>query len=153
MHPSLLPGSRWLSTWVRNPTLRSGILVGSYLTAILFASLLLANRVPLLESFAKFRNLFCAAVFALATLLPLWRWRDSATRLFVCGATAWAMFSLMYWVAGKIFIRLHPRFHRPVQVFLIGAVLYGLAAVVVWVSEMVRHARTQPISASRRRPY
>jgi len=153
MIPSQLPGSRWLATWIRNATLRSGILVGAYLTAILLTSLLLANRVPLLEPFAKFRNLFCAAVFALAAVLPLWRWRESATQLFVCGTTGWAMFSLMYWLAGMYFIRLHSRFHRPMQVFLIGAVLYGLASVVAWVTEMVHHARTQPISASRRRPY
>ncbi len=153
MKPRLLPGSRWLATWVRDPTMRSGILVGTYLSVILFASLLLANRVPLLEPFAQFRNLFCAAAFALAVILPLWRWRDSASQLFVCGTTGWTIFSLMYWLAGQFFIRLHSRFHRPVQVFLIGAVLYGLAAVTVWVAEMVRHARNRPIGASRRRPY
>lgn len=153
MNTSQLPGSRWLATWVRDPTLRSGILVGAYLTAIMLGSLLLANRVPLLEPFAKFRNLFCAAVFLLAAILPVWRWRDSATPLFISGTLGWLIFSLMYWATGMYFIRLHTRFHRPMQVFLIGAVLYGLAAVTVWVTEMVRHARTQPINASRRRPY
>ncbi len=138
---------------VRNPVLRSGLIVGVYLTLIMLGSLVLATRVPVLEPFANYRNAFCAAVFGLAAFLPLWRWRDSAVKLFSCGAIAWGIFSLMYWFTGFIFVRLHSRFHRPIQAFLIGAILYGVAAVALWVTEMVRHARTQPIAASRRRPY
>ena len=152
MTQSELPGSKWLG-WLRNPTLRFGVLVGAYLTVILFASLLLANRVPPLERFANFRNALCVVPFALAAALPLWRCRDSATRLFVSGVTGWLIFSLMFWLAGAFFANLHSRFRRPIHAFLLGVVLYGLAAVVVWVIEMVRHARTQPITASRRRPY
>lgn len=139
--------------WVRNPVLRSGLIVGAYLTVILFTSLVLANRVPLLEDFADYRNAFSAAAFVLAASLPLWRWRESGVKLFVCGVLGWTIFSAMYWMAGAIFVRLHTRFHRPLQAFLIGSLLYGLAAVAVWVTEMVKHARTQPIGASRRRPY
>ncbi len=149
---SELPGSQWLG-WLRVPALRLGVLVGGYLTVIMLASLVLANRVPLLEPFANFRNAFCFVVFVFAAALPLLRCRDAAIKLFVAGITGWMIFSLMYWLTGFVFIRLHSRFHRPMQVFLIGAILYGLSAVVVWVADMVRHARTQPISASRRRPY
>lgn len=152
MTQSELPGSQWLG-WLRNPTLRFGVLVGGYLTAILFASLLLANRVPLLERFANFRNALCFLTFALAASLPLWRWRHSATKLFISGVTGWLIFSVMYWLVGVYFLQLHSRFRRPIHAFLLGAVLYGLAAVVVWVIEMVSHARTRPIAASRRRPY
>lgn len=151
MHPSTLPGFRWFA-WVRHPTVRFGVLVGAYLTVILWVSLLLANRVPLAEPFANLRNAFCFGAFALAAVLPLTRLR-SATRLFVCGIAAWLFFSVMYWLTGFVFVRLHARFYTPIHVFLLGAVLYGLAAVVVWVADMVRHARTQPIAASRRRPY
>lgn len=149
---SELPGSQWLG-WLHNPTLRFGVLVGAYLTVILFASLLLANRVAALERFANFRNPLCFLTFALAASLPLLRYRDSATRLFVSGITGWLIFSVMYWLAGAFFLQLHSRFRRPIHAFLLGAVLYGLAAVVVWVIEMVSHARTRPIGASRRRPY
>ena len=152
MTQSDLPGSQWLG-WMRNPALRLGVLTGVYLTGIMWISLLLANRLPALETFATVRNALCLAVFALATLLPLRLCRESATKLFVAGTTGWLMFSLMYWLTGFVFIRLHDRFHRPLQVFLIGAILYGLTAVALWVVEMVRHARTQPIAASRRRPY
>lgn len=147
-----LPGSRWLGG-LRNATLRLGVLLGAYLSVIMMVSLVLANRVPLLEPFANFRNAFCFGAFAFAASLPLVRCRDSATRLFVSGITGWTIFSLLYWLAGFVFVALHNQFHRPIQVYLIGAVLYGLAAVVVWVAEMLRHARTQPIVASRRRPY
>ena len=152
MTQSDLPGSRWLG-WLHNPTLRFGVMVGAYLTAILFASLLLANRVAVLERFANFRNALCFLTFALAVSLPLLRWRNSATSLFVSGVTGWLIFSVMYWLAGAYFLQLHSRFRRPIHAFLLGAVLYGLAAVVVWVMEMVSHARTRPIVASRRRPY
>lgn len=147
-----LPGSQWLG-WLRNPTLRFGVLVGAYLTVILFASLLLANRVPPLEGVANIRNAVCLLTFALAASLPLLRWRNSATSLFISGVTGWLIFSVMYWMAGIFFLQLHSRFRRPIHAFLLGAVLYGLAAVVVWVIEMVSHARTRPIVASRRRPY
>ena len=95
MSPSLLPGSRWFMG-VRNPVLRSCLIVGVYLTLIMLGSLVLATRVPVLEPFANYRNAFCAAVFGLAAFLPLWRWRDSAVKLFSCGAIAWGIFSLMY---------------------------------------------------------
>jgi hypothetical protein len=152
MTHSELPGAQWFG-WLHNATLRLGVLVGAYLSVIMLVSLVLANRVPLLEPFANFRNAFCFGVFAFAASLPLLRCRDSATRLFVSGATGWMIFSWMYWLAGSLFVRLHSRFHRPLQVFLIGAILYGLASVAVWVAGMVRHARTQPMGASRRRPY
>jgi hypothetical protein len=152
MTPFPLPGSKWLG-WMRDSTLRFGTLVGVYLTLVMCAALLLANRVPFLETFADVRNAICYGAFGVAALLPLWRYRHSATRLFTAATLGWLIFSLSYWLAGALFVRLHTSFRRPFHIFMIGATLYGLAAVAIWVAEMVLHARTQPITASRRRPY
>src|SRR2546422_7619604 len=55
------PGSRWFS-WLRNATLRIGILTGVYLSAVLWAWLVVANRIPWSANFALPRNAAAAAI-------------------------------------------------------------------------------------------
>jgi hypothetical protein len=147
-----LPGSHLLA-WMRNDTLRFGTLTGLYLGAVLFVSLLLANRVPFLEPYADARNAVCIGAFTLVVILPLWRFRHQPVRMFTSAILAWAIFSVLYAAAGLPFERLHLRFPGPFHAFFLGASLYGFAAVARWVMEMLHAARQAPVGASRRRPY
>ncbi len=147
-----LPGSQWLA-WLQYRPLRVGVLVGIYLTLVMVASLLLANRFPALENLAGIRNLVSYGVFAVLAAIPVWMFRQSPGSLFLSSTTAWAVFSLMYALMGLPFENLFARLHKtPGNVFMLGAIVYGLLAVVVWVASMVSALFAQPIAAPRRRP-
>ncbi|MBI3668182.1 MAG: hypothetical protein HY237_00130 [Acidobacteria bacterium] len=154
---SQLPGSRWLA-WLRNATLRVGLLTGIYLSIVLAAWMLIANRVPWSAKFAHARNLGAAAVMAVLMLIPVLRFLRSPARLFASGVVGWAVLSWTYVMLGLYFERLYSR-KGPLHVFMLGAVVYGSAAVVAWVASMVLAARRhhhhhhQSVAVSRRRMY
>jgi multisubunit Na+/H+ antiporter MnhB subunit len=152
MTPQRLPGSAWLA-WLRNLTLRVGVLAGVYLSTVMVAALLAANRIPFLEDVAELRNAVSYAVFALVVLVPVACFLRAPGRMFLSGVTGWLVFTLSYWFVGIWFERLHTRFHRPLHVFMLGAAFYGVLAVAAWVARMVMEARHHPITATRRRPY
>lgn len=147
-----LPGAQLLKRVQHHP-LRVGVLVGIYLTAVMVVSLMAANRVPTLEPLAEMRNVASYAVFAMLAILPVWIYRREPGALFIAGVAAWGLFSLMYALAGIPFEHLFVRLHKtPMNVFMLGAVVYGLLAVVAWVSLMVGTLRHAPVAAGRRRP-
>lgn len=149
MPPDRLPGMRWFA-WLRNATLRIGVLTGVYLSIVLGAWLVVANRMPWSANFALTRNLIAGAVFLLLMLIPVGRFLQSPARLFASGLTGWTLFTLTYLIMGFFFERLHSRL-GPFHVFMLGAVVYGVVAVVAWVVSLALAARHHPIAASRRR--
>jgi hypothetical protein len=149
MPPEQLPGSRWFD-WLRNAALRVGVLTGIYLSLVLAAWLIIANRVPWSANFAGIRNAAAAALVLLLMLIPVGCFLKSPARLFVCGLTAWAEFTLTYVALGLYFERLFSRW-GPFRVFTVGVVSYGVMAVLAWVVHMVWTARHQPFAVSRRR--
>lgn len=132
--------------------LRVGVLVGVYLTVVMVVSLVLANRVPALDPMAEMRNAASYAAFALAAALPVWIFRREPGSLFVASIAAWGLFSLMYALAGVAFDNLFVRLFTPMNVFMLGAAVYGLLAVVAWVAGMIDALRHAPVAAGRRRP-
>ncbi len=133
--------------------LRVGVLVGVYLALVMVVSLVLANRVPALEPMAEIRNAASYAAFALAAMVPVLIFRREPGALFVAGIAAWGLFSLTYVLAGVVFDNLFVRLHKtPLNVFMLGAAVYGLLAVVAWVAGMVGALRHAPVAAGRRRP-
>jgi len=145
-----LPGSTWLF-WVRNLALRVGVLTGFYLSAVFLAWLLIANRLLFLERFALLRNWGTMAVFGLVMLVPMGCFLRRPQRLFVSGIVGWSFFTLSYRVLQVFFPNLAGRLKPTFQVFVLGAVVYGLAAVSAWVVSMAWETRHHPIAASRRR--
>jgi hypothetical protein len=132
--------------------LRVGVLVGAYLTAVMAVSLALANRMPALEPMAEMRNAASYAAFGLAAVLPVWIFRREPGSLFVASIAAWGLFSVMYALAGLAFDNLFVRLHKtPLNVFMLGACVYGLLAVVAWVAAMIDALRHAPATAGRRR--
>lgn len=146
-----LAGQSWFA-WLRSSTLRLGAITGMYLSAVLVAWLLVANRVPWSANFADMRNTVAMALAALLMLIPILPYLRAPARLFVAGLTGWTVLTCTYLVMGLFFERLYSRM-GPFHVFMLGAVLYGLLAVTSWVALLLLAARRQPIGAARRRPY
>ncbi len=136
-----LPGAAWLK-WLKNRSLRIGLLTGVYLTAIMAGALIVANRMPFLDRFAEIRNLACYALFALVALVPVCTFLRKPWHLFTSGLTAWLFFSLAYAGAGQIFVFLFTRLRSPFNLFMIGATFFGLVAVAVWVVQLIAALRT-----------
>lgn len=146
-----LPGSQWFS-WVQNRALRIGVVTGVYLSTVMIVALLAANRVPFLENFADIRNTVFRVLFGLVALIPVVFFARSAGHMFTAGVSGWFLFSLAYMGMGFFFHRLHMVFPKPLNVFMLGACIYGVLAVALWVASMVMVARHHPVAASRRRP-
>jgi len=142
-----LPGMRWF-LWLRNASLRTGILTGIYLSCVFMAWLIVANRFPSLESFAEARNLAAGAALVTILAIPALRFLRHPGRLFAAGLTAWTVLTVTYLAAEMHFTLLESRmgaFH----VFMLGAVSYGFVAVLDWVFLMCAWARHEHIVQSR----
>jgi hypothetical protein len=140
----------WSRVWC-HPVLRLGLVTGISLTGVAAAWLLVANAVPSLERFAVLRNLAAAVLAGLLMLAPVCRFLKSPARIFLSGVIAWTFLSVAYRAIEIPFSHLATRlgaFH----LFMLGAVIYGLLAVIDWVAQLVLMARHQPLVATRRRP-
>src|ERR1700687_1983055 len=141
---SQLPDKRWF-LWLRNDSLRSGVLVGVYLSCIFVVWLFAANLVPELESFAGIRNLAAGGAVILLMLIPVLRFRREPVRMFVSGLTAWTLLTLTYIGMEMYFSLLESRmgaFH----IFMLGSVSYGFVAVFHWVFLLCAEARQRHVA-------
>jgi hypothetical protein len=131
-----LPGAGWVG-WLKSLPCRIGVLTGVYLIAIMSVALIAANRLPFLEVLADIRNLACYAAFGLVMLLPVIIFLRKPWCLFTSGFIAWVMFSVAFAGAGQTFTNLFTRLRPPFNVFMIGAVFYGVVAVAFWFVQLV----------------
>jgi hypothetical protein len=135
---------RWL-LWLRSVTLRTGILTGIYLALIFAAWLIVANRVPQLDVFARARNLAAGAATILLMAIPVLRFRRQPVKMFISGLTAWTLLTLTYKAMEMHFSLLESRmgaFH----VFMLGAISYGFVAVFHWVFLLCAEARHRHVT-------
>lgn len=142
-----LAGYRLL-TPLKSAALRTGIYTGVVLSLVLVLWLILANRVPFLDRFAWERNVAGAAAIAILALVPLVRFLRFPSQLFLSGITAWALFSLAYRLCCFYFSGLAGRlgaFH----LFMLGGVLYLLAATLAWIGTILWSIRLRHLSRTR----
>jgi uncharacterized membrane protein YvlD (DUF360 family) len=149
--------SRFISTRLRvlrHPCLILGGILGVCLAANAVAWVIVANRAPSLERFARERNLAAALVFGALMLAPLFSFLKSPARVFLSGIIAWTMLAIAYAAMEASFPRLEDRlgaFH----LFMMGAVIFGLMAAAAWVTHMIfltRHHHHAVAIARRRLP-
>jgi hypothetical protein len=134
-----------------SPALWTGVYVGALLNLVMIAALVAANRVPSLEPYALERNAASYGLFVLLLLVPLIRFLKRPVRMFAAGIVGWVLFVAGYNIAGFYFHNLFDVLRTPLEALMEGGVLYGVAAVISWVTGMVLHARHHTI-APRRRP-
>jgi hypothetical protein len=126
------------------------LVIGSMLSGVAIAWLLIANRFPALDRLALLRNLAAAALVIIFMLVPVYRFRRYPSHLFTCGLTAWSILTLVYAILQIPFPRLGVRmgtFHF----FMLGAVLLGLASALLWVLHLVLTLRHEPVLPARKR--
>jgi hypothetical protein len=132
-------------------TLKAGLVLGAALSGVAIAWLLIANRVPAFERVALLRNLAAGAIgIILLILVPVYRFRRHPAHLFACTFTSWVILTAIYALLQIPFPRLGMRmgtFHF----FVLGAVVLGLAASLVWVIHLVVLLRTEPAIVARKR--
>jgi Na+/melibiose symporter-like transporter len=126
--------------------------IGAGLSGVAIAWVLIANRLPALDPLAMLRNLAAAGLIIAFMLVPACRFRRHPPHVFACGITAWSILTLVYAILQIPFPRLGTRmgtFHF----FMLGAVLLGLAAALLWVIQLVLVLRQGPVVPARKRAH
>jgi uncharacterized membrane protein YoaT (DUF817 family) len=122
----------------QSSVIHTGIFAGVILVGVMLGSLIAANRVPRFDSIPALRNLVCCAAFGLAMTIPVARYFVSPWRLFTAGITAWSVLAAAYACAAMFFDNLVNRLGlTPLHLLMLGAVIYGVLAVMVWVASSV----------------
>ena len=125
--------------------LRTGLLSGGLLVAVMVVSLIVANNIPQLEHVAWLRNDACRLVFGLTMLIPIFRFLFQPRRLFSSALIGWVIFAVGYRVAGLWYVNLFASLGRqPLEAFLLGLVIYGVVAVMSWIVLLILAANRQP---------
>ena len=138
-HVSNLPGYRWFRAFKHAPV-RLGIYIGVCLSGAFIAWLIVANRLTFLQPLALERNLGAAALLTLLAAIPVLRFLRSPWSLLVSGAVCWTIFSFVYRLLCLFFTALDD-WHSTTQVFMLGLVVYLIAATLSWVVGLVWRAR------------
>lgn len=123
----------------RNSAVRTGICAGTCLSLVLASSVMIANRVPHLESFATGRNV-AATVLLLFACVPLVRFFRSPADLLTSGILAWGLLSLSYRSICIAFPLLEENF-TAFHVFALGTITYFIFATLSWIGTMIWRAR------------
>ncbi len=139
-----LPGYRWLM-FLRNVPVRVGIYTGICLSLVFTLWLVAANRVPLLEPLAMWRNIAAIVILVFFATLPLLRFYRSPGELMVSGLLAWTLLSITYRVLCMVFVLLGQKYSA-FHVFVLGAVVYLLGATLSWIGMMIWRVRAADIS-------
>jgi hypothetical protein len=121
------------------------------LTVAMLGALVVANRIPTLESYAFERNAASYALFVMIMLLPVLRFLNRPVKMFVASMTGWLLLTVAYDFAGLYFHHLFNVLQRtPFEVLIEGAIVYGVLSVAAWVCAMILHARRHPLAPVRR---
>ncbi|MFZ0736369.1 MAG: hypothetical protein WA002_02000 [Candidatus Acidiferrales bacterium] len=152
MSAAIAPSSHRLSKVFHGPAFHTGLLTGVLLALALVGSLFAANRVPAFDSVAWLRNLLSSCAFGVLMAIPVVRFYRSPGRLFRAGMTAWIVFVLAYSGEAMYFPNLVNRLEKtPFLLLVLGAVTYGVIAVMFWVLatlfSVLRHPAPQPAIA------
>lgn len=134
-----LPGYKQYSA-LKDSAFRMGVYIGGCLFATLATWVFVANRISWFDRFALERNVLTAVVLVLFAALPILRFRRRPGSLLLSGLTAWAIFSFLYRLLCLFFEGLS-LWHSAAQVFMMGVLLYLLAATLAWIVGLVLRVR------------
>jgi len=124
----------------RNAPVRVGIYTGVWLSAVVTAWIVLANRVPFLEQLAGQRNVGATLLLILLSAMPVVRFLRAPADLLISGVLAWSFLTLTYRVLAFFFVLLED-YLSAFHVFVLGAVAYLFFATLSWVGMMIWRAR------------
>jgi len=113
---------------------------GVWLSVILIAWVVIANRVPFLEPLAQQRNVIATLLLAFVAAMPVLRFLRSPAELLVSGLLAWSVLTLSYRILSLKFSLLQ-YYYSTFHIFVLGAVAYLLFATLSWIGMIVWRAR------------
>jgi hypothetical protein len=134
----------------RNSAVRIGLVVGVGLSLVLSGWIYLANRVPIFDRVSVERNLAAAAIIGLLAFLPVLRFFREPGSLLISSLLAWSILSLTYRTLSLFFWALRD-WYSTFQVFMLGAVLYLIAATLSWLGTCIWKARAAHLTPPRHR--
>jgi uncharacterized membrane protein YvlD (DUF360 family) len=134
-----------VSYLLHNPAVRYGFFVGFALSVVFAAWLYVSNRIPEFEHFALQRNLLAASVLGLIAAIPVLRFLRSPGNLLSAGLIGWSLFALSYGALCVQFRALNERC-APLQLFMLGALLYMILATLSWLVTSIWRARASHVS-------
>ena len=134
-----MPAYGWFHSF-RNASVRTGMYVGVFLSTVLSAWVIVANRVPFLERFALPRNVVAVALLGLLAIVPVLRFWRLPGNLLSSSLVGWTILCLTYRLLCVGFPRLQQRMSA-VQIFMLGAVVYMLVVTISWIATIIRRAR------------
>jgi len=139
-----LPGYHWFHVF-KNVAVRMGVYVGVCLSLVMGAWIFVANRMPLLERFARERNLAATAVLGFLFILPALRFLRSPGYLLSSGLIAWAIFSFTYRLLCMFFELLGEKYGT-FRIFVLGFIVYMILSTLSWIGTMFFRVRPGPVS-------
>jgi uncharacterized membrane protein YvlD (DUF360 family) len=132
-------------SFLHNVAIRGGLFTGFALCVVFAAWLYVANRRPEFEHFALQRNLVAASVLGLIAAIPVLRFLRSPGNLLSAGLVGWSLFALFY---GALCVQFRSLDERcgPLQLFMLGALLYMILATVSWLGTCIWRARASHVA-------
>lgn len=134
-----LPGYKLFDA-LKDSAFRTGVYVGLCLFASFTVWLVVANRFPFFDRFAGERNVLAIAAMGLFAAIPILRFIRRPGSLLGSGLIAWAVFSFLYRLICLFFSGLSS-WHSALQVFMVGIVIYLIAATLSWLITLVWRVR------------
>ena len=134
---------------LRSAPVRAGIYAGVCLSSIFVLWVLVANRVPQLEIFARERNIAAVALLVFFASVPVMRFYRSPLNLLASGMLGWSLLTLTYLLLCLKFVDLGQNYSG-FHVFMLGAVTYFIFATLSWVGTIIWKVRANDISHSQR---
>jgi hypothetical protein len=126
---------------LRNSAVRIGLLGGAGLSLAFSGWIYLANRVPVFDRISVERNLAAAAIMGVLAFIPVLSFFREPASLLISSLVSWTMLTVTYWMLGLFFYALR-EWYSTFEVFMLGAVLYLIAATVSWIGRCIWKARS-----------
>jgi hypothetical protein len=126
---------------LRNSAVRIGLLAGAGLSLAFSGWIYLANRVPIFNRISIERNLAAAAIMAVLAFIPVLSFFREPASLLVSSLISWSILTVTYWALSIFFSALRD-WYSTFEVFMLGAVLYLIAATISWIGRCIWKARS-----------
>ena len=126
---------------LRNPAVRIGLLAGGGLSLAFSGWIYLANRIPVFDRVSIERNLGAAALMGVLAFIPVLSFFREPANLLISSLISWSVLTVTYWMLSMFFSALR-EWYSTFEVFMLGAVLYLIAATVSWIGRCIWKARS-----------
>src|ERR1700692_3207640 len=120
----------------RSSAVRIGLVAGVGLSLAFSGWIYLANRVPVFDRISVERNLAAAAIMGVLAFIPVLSFFREPGSLLISSIISWSILTVTYWTLSMFFSALR-EWYSSFEVFMLGAVLYLIAATVSWIGRCI----------------